>query len=91
VNDLPAVCHNLTCDFTYIDPVGEVTSFAYTEATQTLTIQGTDFSTNIEDYQGVEFALAKCKINADTLSATYIECELEKEPTCGQWKPIVTT
>lgn len=29
VGNLPAVCHNLTCDFTYTLPEGEVTSFTF--------------------------------------------------------------
>lgn len=38
VDGLPAVCHNLTCDFTYIKNVGEVTSFTFTETTKELVI-----------------------------------------------------
>jgi hypothetical protein len=29
VDDLPAVCHNMACDFTYMPPVGNVKSFTY--------------------------------------------------------------
>ena len=36
VGDDPAVCHNLTCDFTFIEPVGEITSFTFTESTKKL-------------------------------------------------------
>jgi len=38
VQGLPAVCHNLTCDFSYIENVGEVTSFQFTEETKKLVI-----------------------------------------------------
>jgi hypothetical protein len=91
VADLPAVCHNLTCDFTYIESVGEITSFLYRENTRILTIEGTNFPTDVADLQGVIFAAAGCKINAEKLTATTLECELEKEPTCGDWKPTVIT
>jgi len=30
VGELPAVCHNLNCNFTYTMQVGEVTAFTYT-------------------------------------------------------------
>jgi hypothetical protein len=43
INKLPAVCHNLTCDFTYIQTAGEVTAFTYTEATRVLQLTGTNF------------------------------------------------
>jgi len=50
VATLPAVCHNLNCDFTYIANVGEITSFTYTDATKVLTIQGKDFPAALADY-----------------------------------------
>lgn len=34
VGEFPAVCHNLTCDFDYTIPVGEVTAFTYTANTK---------------------------------------------------------
>jgi hypothetical protein len=34
VGDYPAVCKNLTCDFQYVAPVGEVTRFTYTAETK---------------------------------------------------------
>jgi hypothetical protein len=39
----PAVCHNMTCDFSYIVPVGEITDFTFTAATKTLQLTGTKF------------------------------------------------
>jgi hypothetical protein len=29
IGDLPAVCHNLTCDYTYVEAVGEITAFTF--------------------------------------------------------------
>jgi len=42
VGGLPAACHNLSCDFSYIPNVGSVTAFEFTESTKKLVIQGTD-------------------------------------------------
>lgn len=38
VGEQPAVCHNMTCDFTYTKPVGEITSSTYDQATRKLII-----------------------------------------------------
>lgn len=35
--------------------------------------------------------MANCVINKAAFTATSIECTLDKEPTCGDWKPIITT
>ena len=42
VDNLPAVCHNLTCDFKYVPPVGEVTAFSFDQSTSKLVLTGTD-------------------------------------------------
>lgn len=42
IDGLPAVCHNLTCDFTYVEPKGEVTGFNYINTTRELQIFGVD-------------------------------------------------
>jgi len=90
VNDLPAVCHNLTCDFTYIAAVGEVTSFVFDQTTSKLTLTGTDMPL-IADIDKVEFALSRCQIDEGTLTATNLECTLVQEPTCGDHLPILTS
>jgi hypothetical protein len=41
IGDLPAVCHNLTCDYTYVEPVGEITSFTFDQSAGTLKLVGT--------------------------------------------------
>lgn len=48
VGDQPAVCHNMTCDFTYLTPVGEITSATYDQASKKLVIQGTNLPTNTD-------------------------------------------
>ena len=42
VDDLPVVCHNMTCDYTYVKPVGEITGATYDDATKKLIITGVD-------------------------------------------------
>jgi hypothetical protein len=51
VEGLPAVCHNRTCDFTYIENVGDLTSFSYNTNTQVVTITGTNLPTDITEIQ----------------------------------------
>jgi hypothetical protein len=91
VGNQPAVCHNLTCDFTYILPVGEVTAFTFDDATLKLVLTGTDMPSLIANISKVEFALAECNVDEATLTATNVECTLDKEPTCGDHLPILTS
>jgi len=85
------VCHNLTCDFTYILPEGQITAFTYTDATKLLVITGTNLPSVIANISSVEYAFTSCTVDESTLSDTNIECTLIKEPTCGDHKPIVTS
>lgn len=91
VGNLPAVCHNLTCDFTYILPEGEVTAFTFDESSKKLVLTGTNMPSVIGNISKVEFALSECTVNESTLSATTLECTLSKEPTCGDHLPILTS
>jgi len=52
VDGLPAVCRNLDCDFAYVDPVGEITSFTFNPSEGdygSLTIEGIDLPTSKTD------------------------------------------
>jgi hypothetical protein len=49
VNEQPAVCHNLTCDYTYSLPSGSVDSFTFTESSNVLSIIGTDLPSILTD------------------------------------------
>ena len=91
VNEEPAVCHNLTCGFKYIEPTGEISSFTFDESTKKLVITGVDLPSVIEDITSVEYALSYCTVDASTVSATNIECTLNQDPTCGDWTPILTS
>jgi hypothetical protein len=64
VNDMPAVCKNLTCDFTYTTPVGEITAFTYDTASKVVVLTGTAFPEKQTDIQKIMFALTECKIDS---------------------------
>jgi hypothetical protein len=89
VDNSPAVCHNLTCDFTYIDPVGEITAFSFDSATNKLIITGTELPVVGEIYH-IQFAKSFCTIDESVHTATNIECTLDQEPVCGDHLPILT-
>ena len=91
VGDDPAVCHNRTCDFNYIEPVGEVTDFTFDESTKKLVITGVALPSVMGDLVSVEYALSFCSVDESTLTNTTIECTLNKDPTCGDWSPVVTS
>lgn len=91
VNNLPAVCHNLTCDFTYIATPSEITSFTYTAISKKLVITGTKFPALATDVQSISFAMTACTLNTAVHSVTNIECTLDKNPTAGSHWPDVTT
>lgn len=91
VDGLPAACHNLTCDFTYIATAGEVTEFTYTAGTRILAIKGTAFPEKATEMQKINFAHTSCTMDATKHTKTSMECKLDKEPTCGKHIPVVTS
>lgn len=90
VDDVPVVCHNMTCDFTYTEPVGEVTSYGYNNVTKVLTLEGTDLPNTTANISSVYFALTHCTINESSVTNTSLECTLDEDPTCGDHLPILT-
>jgi hypothetical protein len=42
VGGQPAVCHNMTCDFTYTEPHGEITKVTYDKTSKKMVITGTN-------------------------------------------------
>jgi hypothetical protein len=70
---------------------GEITAFTYTAATKLLVITGTNLPSIISNISSVEYALAYCTVDEATLTATNVECTLNQEPTCGDYKPILTS
>lgn len=63
VGDYPAVCHNLSCDFKYTVPEGEVTSYTYSQANnRTLVLNGTQLPENSTLVRRVDFAHSPCDL-----------------------------
>lgn len=91
IGDLPAVCHNVTCNYTYVEAVGEVSSFTYDATAGTLNIVGVSLPTNITNLTSVTFAHSTCSIDAATYSETNIDCTLDRAPVCGDFSPVVLT
>jgi len=67
VDGLPAVCHNLTCDFTYTESVGEVTAFTFDTTSKLLTVTGTNLPTSIDKIRQINYAMSPCTIQTSTL------------------------
>lgn len=91
VNDVPTVCHNLTCDFTYTEPVGEITGFTYNHGTKVLVLEGTDLPNVTSNISSINFAHTNCVLDESTLTETGVECTLDEDPTCGTHLPIYTS
>jgi len=86
VDGLPAVCDGLNCDFTYVANVGEVTGFTFDEASKELLITGTELPLQA-DIDSIMFAQSTCSVLSS--SATSVSCKLDRNPTCGTWKPTL--
>jgi hypothetical protein len=85
IGDYPAVCKNLNCNYTYVEPEGNVTSFAYTSDTRELVLTGTDLPMNASMVRYVKFAHSKCSITA--ISNESLTCTLDYELVCGDHIP----
>jgi hypothetical protein len=84
----PAVCHNMTCDYNYTVPVGEVTGFSYDATSMELTVTGTDLPQNVSMVRGVMFAKSPCLVTEAT--NTSLKCTLMYKETCGNHVPYIT-
>ena len=91
IGDLPAVCHNLTCDYVYVEAVGEVMGFTFNQAAGTLNLVGTSFPANMTNITSITFAHSTCTIDASTYSETNIDCTLDRAPVCGDYTPVLLT
>lgn len=89
VDDRQTVCKNMTCDFEYVRPVGEVTAFTFDGDTNRLVLTGTQLPT-VEEVYTIEFAATFCTIDETVHTDTNIECVLNREPVCGDHLPILT-
>jgi hypothetical protein len=95
IDDMPAVCHSMDCSFMHIPAVGEVTSFTYTDATKVLSMQGNQLPGALKDIQSITFAGSTCTATSGhsegLLNGFSVECNLDRNPTCGTWVPVLTT
>jgi len=91
VNDLPAVCHNVTCGYKYTNATGEVTEFTFDESTNKLVLVGTQLPKTLDEIYSVEFAQSLCLVDNSTVSETGLTCTLVREPTCGKVIPKLTS
>jgi hypothetical protein len=48
VDGEPVVCHNLTCDFVFTEPVGEVSAFTFDPASKKLVLTGTNLPDSVD-------------------------------------------
>ena len=85
VGDYPAVCKNLSCQYNYTQPVGEVTNYTYTAATRELWLNGTNLPVNVSQIRYVKFAHSLCKLT--NVSNASLTCTLDYEPVCGDHLP----
>ena len=94
MNGSEAVCRDLNCDFTYVEPLGEVTSFTFDEASKLLVVTGTRLPATSDLLRHIVFAHEKCDISGEDAFAVdgetiSITCTLGGEPTVGMYHPIV--
>lgn len=95
VRNMPAVCHSRKCDFTHIPAVGEITSFTFDASSKLVTVTGTNLPDNLSKIQSMRFAASACTASSEAedgaLDGTTVSCTLARNPTCGTWKPDLTT
>jgi hypothetical protein len=95
VDNMPAVCHSMKCDFTHVAAVGEVSSFTYDEGLKKLTMTGTNLPNHKDKVQSITFAGSTCTVETShsegILKDTETVCKMDREPTCGTWIPNLTT
>ena len=70
VNNTPAVCHGMACDFTYTVPTSSVSSFTFDQVSLLVTVTGTDLPVTSPDIHSVRFAHSDCTIDNSTLTDT---------------------
>lgn len=84
VDDMPAVCASVQCDFTYTEPTSEVDNMGISNLD--LTITGIDLPTG-DDLLSVKVAKTDCLVTAS--SDTEISCTLQDDWVHGDWTPEV--
>jgi hypothetical protein len=90
VEGLQAACHNLTCDYVYIESESEVQSYVYAPLKKTIEVEGVNLPKSSE-ITSLSFAEAKCLIDETASTESHIECSLQGNPTCGDHVPVLKT
>lgn len=76
VDDLPAVCAGLDCDYTYIACPADITSFSVSGTT--LSMSGTNLPINL---LSITYTNVPCTITSNGVSS--ISCTLSSKPVAG--------
>ena len=87
VGEFPAVCHNLTCNYNYKVPQGEITAYTYDGWKKQLQLTGKGLPSNLKSIRRVMFAHSECEIT--TSSSTKLKCDLVNDPVCGDHLPML--
>ena len=82
VDGVEAVCASLNCNYNYVAPIAQITSFSYSGTT--LTITGTDIPSTVNS---VKFSNIDC-LSITVAAPTTITCQVTA--VAGSWAPIVT-
>lgn len=72
VNDIPTVCHTLACNFTYTEPVGEVTGYSYNHVSKLLVLEGDSLPNVTSNISSISFAHTNCVLDPSTLTNTTV-------------------
>jgi len=89
VDGLPAVCHNLNCDYDFQVQESVIDSFTFDATANSVTFVGQGLPTDDADFVKIKFAHAPCTITAGSSSETGFTCDMEIPPTCGTYIPSV--
>ena len=84
IDEYPALCVNLDCDYTYIEQQSEITAF--TVSGDDVTITAKSLKTLDPDYT-VKIANIECEITSQT--ETEIQCVMQSSIPAGAWLPRV--
>jgi hypothetical protein len=76
VNNTPAVCHSMACDFTYTVAAAEVNAFTFDPSTLLVTVTGTTLPTTTPDIHSIRFAQTDCTMDNSTVTDTGFSCTL---------------
>ena len=88
IDEFPAICKNLNCDYTYVEPPAKVTSLTVDDDGITVIITGEALPLELVS---VELGNVQCLVDQEFLPSTEIEiqCSLQGELPAGSWLPQI--